>query len=148
MAKTWRWSWIICSKLAYLRPNLLHMGKLVLIPLFLLILLARRSGGRPAGARAPIDVLLFLFGWFEDLRRVEGSVKVKMDKRVRGSSHLEGAEQTFINAHHRSSIIKFTAVVRCTEQCHQLALGEELISVLHDLVRTAYQVHIMFLQEA
>lgn len=60
-------SWIICSKLAYLRPNLLHMGKLVLIPLFLLVLLARRSGGGPAGARAPIDVLLFLFGWFEDL---------------------------------------------------------------------------------
>lgn len=67
-------SWIICSKLAYLRPNLLHMGKLVLIPLFLL-LLARRSGGRPAGARAPIDVLLFLFGWFEDLRREKGSAK-------------------------------------------------------------------------
>ena len=52
--------------MAYLRPNLLHMGKLVLISLFLL-LLARRSDGR-AGAHAPVDVLLFLFGWLEDLR--------------------------------------------------------------------------------
>lgn len=54
------------NKMAYLRPNLLHMGKLVLISLFLL-LLARRSGGGPAGAHAPVDVLLFLFGWFQDL---------------------------------------------------------------------------------
>lgn len=58
-------------RLAYLRPNLLHMGKLVLIPLFLL-LLARRSGGGAAGAHAPVDVLLFLFGRFEDLHGRSG----------------------------------------------------------------------------
>lgn len=55
------------QKLAYLRPNLLHMGKLVLILFFLfgllLLWLARRSVG-PAGAHATVDVLLFLFGWF------------------------------------------------------------------------------------
>lgn len=56
----------VLQKLAYLRPNLLHMGKLVLIPFFfglLLLWLARRSVG-PAGAHATVDVLLFLFGWF------------------------------------------------------------------------------------
>lgn len=33
-----------------------------------LLLLARRSNG-PAGAHATVDVLLFLFGWFQDLCR-------------------------------------------------------------------------------
>ena len=51
-------------KMAYLRPNLLHMGKLVSNSLFLL-LLARSVGS--SGAHAPVNVLLFLFGWFEDL---------------------------------------------------------------------------------
>ena len=55
----------VLQKLAYLRPNLLHMGKLVLIPFFglLLLWLARRSVG-PAGAHATVNVLLFLFRWF------------------------------------------------------------------------------------
>lgn len=75
MASGNRRSWIICQKLAYLRPNLLHMEKLVLIPLFLL-LLARRSGGGPAGAHAPVNVLLFLFRWFQDLK--EGG-KVRLE---------------------------------------------------------------------
>jgi len=53
-------------KKAYLRPNLLHMEKLVLIPLFLLWF-ARSDGS--ARAHAPVDVLLFLFCWFQDLSR-------------------------------------------------------------------------------
>ena len=51
--------------MAYLRPNLLDIGKLVLIRLFLLLLMRRSDG--PAGAHAPSNVLLFLFGWLEDL---------------------------------------------------------------------------------
>lgn len=50
-------------------------GKARIDPLFLL-LLARRSGGRPAGVHAPVDVLLFLFGWFEDLPTRNSSVKL------------------------------------------------------------------------
>lgn len=54
---------------AYLRPNLLHMGKLVFILLFLL-LLSRRSDGA-AGAHATVNVLLLFLGWFQDLRKEE-----------------------------------------------------------------------------
>lgn len=57
-------------KKAYLRPNLLQLEKLVLILLFLLWF-ARRSDGS-ARAHAPVDVLLFLFCWFQDLSREKG----------------------------------------------------------------------------
>lgn len=51
---------------AYLRPNLLHMGKLVLILFLFLLLLSRRSDGT-AGAHATVNVLLLFLGWFQDL---------------------------------------------------------------------------------
>lgn len=46
-----------------------------------------------------------------------------------------------------TGIVKFTAVVGRREQGHQLALGKELVAVLHDLVRTANQVEFVFPQE-
>lgn len=77
---------------------------------------------------------------------MEATKKVK--RLVNRMTHLEGAEQTLVNAHHRTRIVEFTAVVRCAEQRDQLALREEFVSVLHNLMRTAYQVHIVFLKEA
>ena len=62
--------------------------------------------------------------------------------------NLEGAQETLIDRHHGSSIIELAAVVWSREECHELAFGEELVSVLHDLVGTAYQVHVMLLQES
>jgi hypothetical protein len=62
-------------------------------------------------------------------------------------TYLEGAEQALVDTHHRTCVVKFTAVVGCTEQCNELALGEELVSVFHDLMGTAYKVHIVLLQE-
>lgn len=128
----------------YLRPNLLHMEKLVLILLFLL-LLARRSDG-PAGAHATVDVLLFLFRWLQDLQKQKLLAwEMTLPQKY---THLERAQETLIDTHHGTRVVEFTTVVRRAEQRHQLALREELVPILHNLVRTAYQVHVVFLQEA
>lgn len=66
---SWRVMFVDRIVMAYLRPYLLHMGKLVLILLFLL-LLARRGDGA-SGAQVSVNVLLFLLGWLQDLRRKE-----------------------------------------------------------------------------
>jgi hypothetical protein len=89
------------------------MGKLVLILLFLL-LLSRRSDGT-AGAHATVNVLLLFLGWFQDLQER----RQVRDRRLWfggiGKTHLEGAEQTLVYAHHCTRIVEFTAVVGCTE---------------------------------
>jgi hypothetical protein len=64
------------------------------------------------------------------------------------SAYLEGAEQALVDAHHRTSIVEFTTIVRCAEKCYELALRKELVSILHDLMGTAYEIHVVFLQEA
>ena len=71
--------------------------------------------------------LLLLLSWLQNLKR---------------------AKQRLINTHHRASIVEFTAVVRRREQSDKLAFGEELVSILHHLMRTAYEIHVVFLQEA
>jgi hypothetical protein len=63
-------------------------------------------------------------------------------------TYLEGAQQALVDAHHRTCIVKFSTVVGRTEQCDELALREELVAVFDDLMGTAYQVHVVFLQEA
>lgn len=62
--------------------------------------------------------------------------------------NLEGAQETLIDRHHGSSIIELATVVWSREERHELAFGEKLVSVLHDLVGTAYEVHVMLLQES
>ena len=61
---------------------------------------------------------------------------------------LERAQQTLIHTHHSPSVVELAAVVWCREQRDELALAKELVPVLDDLMRTAYQVHIVLLQEA
>jgi len=70
--------------------------------------------------------VLFLLGWLEDLER---------------------AQETFVHAHHGSSIIKLPAIVRRAEERHQLSLGEEFVAIFHYLMGAADQVHVVFLQE-
>lgn len=65
----------------------------------------------------------------------------------RTSTYLERTKQALINTHHRTSIVKFTTVVRSAEQRHELPLGEELVAILDDLMGTAYQIHVVFLEE-
>ena len=67
---------------------------------------------------------------------------------LRWLQDLEGAKETLIHAHHGPCIVKLSAVVRRREQGHELALGEELVSVLHNLVCTADQIHVVLLEEA
>ena len=61
------------------------------------------------------------------------------------STYLERAEQAFVDAHHCTCIVEFTAVVRCTEQCDKLTLRKELVAVFYDLMSTTDQVHVVFL---
>jgi hypothetical protein len=60
---------------------------------------------------------------------------------------LERAEQTLVDAHHGTRIVEFSAVIRSAEESHKLALGEKLVSVFHNLVRTANEVHVVLLQK-
>lgn len=64
------------------------------------------------------------------------------------STNLERAEQTLVDAHHGTRIVKLPTVVRCTKQGDKLAFGEELVSVLDHLMGAADEIHVMFLQEA
>ena len=64
-----------------------------------------------------------------------------------GLTYLEGAKQALVDAHHSTSVVEFTAVIRCAEERHELSLGEELVTVLYDLMGTTDQVHVMLLQE-
>jgi len=62
--------------------------------------------------------------------------------------HLEAAHERLVNGHHRSCIVELPTVVGRTENCDELSLREELVAVLHNLVSTNNQVHVVLLQEA
>merc|ERR550532_3531628 len=64
-----------------------------------------------------------------------------------GLQDLEAAHERLVYGHHRTSIVKLSAVVGRAEQGDELALGKKLITVLHDLVCTANKVHVLPLQE-
>jgi len=76
---------------------------------------------------------------------VSGSVPISA--AVSGT-YLERTQQALVHAHHCSCIVKFPAIIGCTEQRDQLPLREKLVSVLDDLMGAADEVHIVFLQEA
>ena len=61
---------------------------------------------------------------------------------------LERAQQTLVHAHHRACVVKLATVVGCREEGDKLAFAKELVAILNDLVSTADQVHVVFLQEA
>ena len=62
--------------------------------------------------------------------------------------YLEGTQQAFVHRHHCAGVVEFAAVVRGREERDELSLGEEFVAVFHDLVRSADQVHVVFLEEA
>lgn len=63
-------------------------------------------------------------------------------------THLERAKQTLVDAHHSTCVVKLSTVVGRAEQSDQLAFREELVSVLHNLMCTADEVHVVLLQES
>jgi hypothetical protein len=67
---------------------------------------------------------------------------------LRGFENLERAKKALVDAHHSTSIVKLAAVVGSAEKRNELTLGKELISILDDLMGTADEVHVVFLQEA
>jgi len=64
-----------------------------------------------------------------------------------GLENLEGAHEGFVHAHHCTRIVKFTAIVGRREHCDELPSGKELIAVFNDLVRTADEIQVVFLEE-
>lgn len=62
-------------------------------------------------------------------------------------NHLKTAHQCLVNAHHATSVVEFPAIVGRGKQCDQLTLGKKLVPVLDHLMRSAYQIHIVTIQE-
>lgn len=108
-------------------------------------------------------VLRIVVRWIERLAPSEPATATSVikivDIRQRSRPHslllflgrlqdLEGAQEALVHAHHRTSVVELAAVVWRREQGDQLTLAEELIAILHDLVSTAYEVHVVLLQKA
>lgn len=49
--------------------------------------------------------------------------------------YLEGTHECLVHAHHGSSVIKLSTIVRSWEKSNQLSLGKELISILNNLYK-------------
>mmetsp|Transcript_76523 Transcript_76523/g.211814 ORF Transcript_76523/g.211814 Transcript_76523/m.211814 type:complete len:264 (-) Transcript_76523:157-948(-) len=60
---------------------------------------------------------------------------------------LERAIQIAADLHHRGGIVELSTVVRCREYGDKLAIAEELVAVLHHLVRAADEVQVVALEE-
>lgn len=94
------------------------------------------------------NVLLFLLSGLQNLYKGEICQSSDTCSVVqRCGTNLERAKQTLVHAHHSSRVVKLSAVVWCTEQGHELTLGEELVSIFNDLMSPADQIHVMFLEE-
>lgn len=63
-------------------------------------------------------------------------------------SYLERTQQTLVDAHHSTSIIKLSTVVGSAEEGHELALREEFVAIFNDLMRSANEIHVVLLKEA
>ena len=74
-----------------------------------------------------LDSLLLLLSWLENLER---------------------AQERLVHTHHRTSIVELSAIVGRREEGDELALGEELVPVLHNLMGAADEIHVVLLQEA
>mmetsp|Transcript_46438 Transcript_46438/g.94613 ORF Transcript_46438/g.94613 Transcript_46438/m.94613 type:complete len:335 (-) Transcript_46438:226-1230(-) len=96
------------------------------------LLLLATSAGRRGGARAT--------------RGTDAAVREPL-LLLRGLQDLERAHQSLVNTHHGTSVVELAAIVRRRKESNQLALGEELVTVLHHLMRTADQVQVVPLQE-
>merc|ERR1719282_407825 len=61
--------------------------------------------------------------------------------------YLKGAHQRLVNRHHSSSVVEFSAIIGRGEKRDELPFGEELISVLDDLMSATNQVHVVTIQK-
>jgi hypothetical protein len=63
------------------------------------------------------------------------------------SSYLERTHERLVHTHHCARIIKLAAVVGCRKEGNELPLGEKLVPVFYNLMRTTNEIEIVFLQE-
>jgi len=127
-------------RILYLRPNLLYTKLFVIV---ILLWLPRRSD-RSAGTKAAVNVLLFFLCRLQNLFAI---LVYAIAESILESANLEGTQQTLIHTHHCASVVELPTVIWCTEQSNQLPLGEEFITILNNLMSSAYQIHVMFLKE-
>ena len=66
---------------------------------------------------------------------------------VSGFKDLEAAHERLVNGHEGTRVVKFTAVVRCTEHCNELTLSKELVAVFDDLMCPTNQINVVLLHE-
>ena len=65
-----------------------------------------------------------------------------------GIAYLERTQETLINAHHRASVIKLSAIIWRTEKRYELSFGKKLVAIFDDLMCATDEVHIVLLQKA
>merc|ERR1719229_68317 len=95
--------------------------------------------------------LHFAFCFRPSAGRCHGSAGTKSAVRefflISRLQYLKRAHQSLVYRHHCTRIVKFAAIVWCTEEGDQLALGEEFVSIFNNLMSSAYQIKIMLVQE-
>ena len=89
-------------------------------------LLCARRRHRSSSSNSSIRISLFFLSGLEDLERTHQSV---------------------IDTHHSTSIVKLSTVVGSREDGDELSLGEELISVLDNLMGTTHEIQVVFVEE-
>jgi len=60
-----------------------------------------------------------------------------------GFQNLEGTEETFAHGHHGSRVVKRAAIVWRREDCDEPTIREKSVSVLDDLVSSAYEIEVV-----
>jgi hypothetical protein len=105
--------------------------------------------GGVIGLPEPMPPYTYFCFFSAGLRIWWGGKKSALQPRQReaAGNYLERAEETLVDAHHRTSVVKLSAVVGGREKRDQLPFREELVTVLHDLMRTADKIHVVLLQE-
>lgn len=98
------------------------------------------GSSRPHSA---IGISSLLLGRFQNLFHTAITIKLVSVSSIDAHSlvlrqeYLEGTHQSFVDTHHGAGIVEFTTIVGSGEDCNQLPLGEKLITIFHDLVRSA-----------
>ena len=63
------------------------------------------------------------------------------------TTHLEGAHQVLVNAHHASSIIELATIVRRRKHSYKVTIREKLVTIFYHLVRSTHQIEVVLLKE-
>lgn len=65
-----------------------------------------------------------------------------------GLPYLKRTQQAFVHAHHRTGVVELSAIVGCAEERHELPFREKLVAILHHLMCSTDQIHVVLLEEA